>query len=214
MAIFINNIPAVDPNVKYEGKTYPGDKVPIQDVPIDSNVQYNGNSYPRDKVKYIAQRPDPTNQPSITIIGGIQLPPDTLILVNCEKIITKDTILDGVVVFEHIARHPYEIEFDIVIREQGAINGFDTGGTVSEFNIMGAFPQQAINKIWDQVWKPDSVQKVTNTYLHGLGISEIVIESVRAATVRGSKNIPVKIRAYENIPGQSLIITNQTITIK
>lgn len=213
MPIFINNIPVVDPNVKYEGKTYPQDRVKKAEVPINPNVDYAGKSYPQDKVAFNKPGVDPTNQPSIIYIGGLQLPPDTLIMLTGEKIITKDPILDGVVVFEHIARHPYEIEFDLVIREQGAINGFNTGDVIPGFSLVGAFPQQAMNKLWKQVWEPDSVQSLTNTYLNGLGIMEIVIESVRPATVRGSKNIPVKIRAYENIPGQSLIITNQTITV-
>lgn len=212
MPIFINNIP-VDPNVKYEGKTYPADRVPLAPVPIDPNVQYAGKVFPRDKVVYSPPAIDPTNQPSVIYIGGLQLPPDTLIMLTGGKIITKDPILDGVVVFEHIARHPYEIEFDLVIREQGAINGFNTGDTIPGFSLSGNFPQQALNKLWKQVWEPNSVQQVTNTYLNGIGILEIVIESIHPATVRGSKNIPVKIRAYENIPGQSLIITNQTITV-
>lgn len=206
--IFINNIPKVNPNVQYEGKTYPQDKVPLAPVPVDPNVNYNGQVFPRDRIQYQPPVADPTNQPSIIVIGGYQLPPDTLIRLGGKKVITKDAILDGVVVFEHISRYPYEIEFDIIIREDGAIPGFSTTIDVSAAaNAPQPFPQLSINNVWRQVWLPDSVQTIQNTYLNNLGILEIVIESIDPALVRGSKNIPIRMRAYENVPGKSLIIT-------
>jgi hypothetical protein len=44
--------------------------------------------------------------------------------------------------------------------------------------------------------------------LNNLGILEIIIKGVKPATVRGSKNVPITIKAFENIPGQSIIISN------
>jgi hypothetical protein len=211
MAIFINRKVPENPNVQYNGKTYPADREPIAAVPVDPNVQYNGATYPRDKVDYTPPVTDPTNNPSIIVIGGFQLPPDTLIMLNGEKIITSDPILDGVVVYEHISRRPYEIDFDIVIREQGAIQGYNNDGSQNESQSIPTpqpFPQQTINDVWTKIWQPDSVQQITNTYLNNLGILEIIIKGVKPATVRGSKNVPITIKAFENIPGQSIIISN------
>lgn len=208
--IFINNIPQGDPNVKYDGKTYPQDKVPNTPVQGDPNVNYQGGVYPRDKIKYSPPPTDPTNQPQILVIGGYQLPPDTLILLKGEKTITSDAILDGVVVYEHISRKPYDIDFDVVVRELGAIPGYSPGNSINIGQILlnQPFPQEQINDIWTKIWTPNTVLPVQNTYLNGLGILEIVIRKINPATVRGGKNIPVKIEAHENIPGQSLIISS------
>lgn len=211
MAIFINNTPRVNPDVHYDGKTYPQDRVPVTPVPGDPNVNYNNGVYPRDKIQYVPPQADPINQPSVTIIGGYLLPPDTLIMLNGKKIITSDSILDGVVVYEHISRKAYELDFDIIVREVGAISGYGLATNVNEAQqglMVQPFPQQAINDVWTKIWQPDSVQQIQNTYLNGLGILEIIIESISPATVRGSKNVPIKIKAFENIPGQSIIIAN------
>lgn len=211
--IFINRIPPPNPNVNYEGKTLPKDKVPLADVPVDPNVQYAGKTLPADKVQQVDVVIDPTNQPSVIVIGGYTLPPDTIIMLTGKKIIAKDAILDGVVVYEHIARHPYEIEFDVIVREDGAIPGYANQiNTSGQQYTQQPFPQIGINNIWRQIWLPDSVQQIQNTYLNGLGILEVIIEEVRPTAVRGSKNIPLKIKAYENIPGQSIIISNSTTT--
>lgn len=212
MAIFINRIPKQDPEVHYDGKILPQDKQPIAAVPQDPTVNYNGSELPRDKVQPVTQQIDPTNNPSSIMVGGYLLPPDTLVLLNGDKIITSDVILDGVVVYEHIARKPYEIDFDIIARPLGDIAGYGINTNVNESNPgalqQKSFPQQAINDIWTKIWQPDSVQPIQNTYLNSLGILEVIIKSISPATVRGTTNVPIKIKAFENIPGQSIIMTN------
>ena len=156
------------------------------------NVNYAGKILPRDKVAFEPIPVDPTNNPSLVTLGGVTLPNDTAIYLNGKKKLVMTPILDGVVVYERILREPYEIEFEGVIRTQ-------------EGNRQ-IFGQNEIDNIWSNVWLPNSVQKLVNTYLNKLGIMEVVIESITPYTVRGSTNIPFRIRAYENVPGQSLII--------
>jgi len=170
---------------------------------VDPTVNYNGYQLPRDKVEYVPAPVDQTNNPSALAIGGIFLPLDTMVYIDGMKEIAKSTILDGVVVYEHVARKPYQLEFDIVIRELGAIQA---PGTLTP-DFPGPFPQDQLVDFWDTVWLPDTIQSITNTYLNKLGILEIIIESINPATVRGSKNIPIRMVAYENVPGSSLIIS-------
>ena len=189
-----------DGSVRYAGKTLPKDaKKPVQTTgdtdPSPEQVNYNGRTLPQDKVNYVPPVKDLTNNPSLVVIGGITLPPDTAIYVNGKKTLATSKILDGVSVVERVLREPYEIEFECVIRTANA----DGTGYI--------FPQDELDNVWSNVWLPDSVQKVQNTYLNKLGIQEIVIESISPTTVRGSKNIPLRIRAYENVPGQTLLVT-------
>ncbi len=204
MAIFINRIPPQDPNVKYDGKTLPKDKVPIANPTPNPNVQYNGSVLPQDAIPYIPPVIDATNNPSLISIGGIYLPLDTEIYLNGKKVLAESQIIDGVSVFEHILRKPYEIEFNVVVRESTAIPGANFDPFVSQQS--NAFPQSQLNYLWTSIWQPNTVNTVVNTYLNGLGIQEIIIADISPSTVRGSKNIPVRIRAYENQPGLSIII--------
>jgi hypothetical protein len=194
--LFIKTPP--DPNINYAGKTLPKDaKKPVlasgDTVPDDGSVSYGGKEFPRDEKPFSPPTKDLTNNPSLVVIGGTTLPPDTAIYLNGKKVLATSKILDGVSVVERILREPYEIEFECVVRAQQA------GDYI--------FPQDALDNIWSNVWLPDTVQKIQNTYLNKLGVQEIIIESVSPTTVRGSKNIPLRIRAYENVPGQTLLIT-------
>jgi hypothetical protein len=160
-----------------------------------------------DKVKADAKKPvikytDPTNNPGLVILGalyqngtqkapGVELPGDVAIYINGEKIIAESQILDGVVVFEHIARKPYDIEFEMVLRTK---QGNDY-----------IFPQAYIQKIWADLWIIDGVISIQNTYLNGLGVSQMVIFSIEPTTVRGSTNMPLRIKGKENQSG--LLIT-------
>lgn len=204
MAIFINREPPQDPNVQYDGKTLPKDKVPLANPPIDPNVQYAGKILPQDALPYIPPTVDQTNNPSLINIGGIYLPQDTEIYLNGRKVLAESQIIDGVSVFEHILRKPYEIEFNVVVRESTAIPGSNFDPFVSPTS--NAFPQSQLNYLWYNIWTPNTVNTITNTYLNGLGIQEIIISDISPATVRGSKNIPLRIRAFENQPGLSIII--------
>lgn len=191
----INGVPLVDPNVKYAGKILPKDAAPLAEPPIDPNVFYAGKELPAEKTPIQIFGVDPTNDPSSIAIGGIFLPTSTQIIVRGEKILAESQIIDGVSVFEHISRKPYEIDFDIVIWQGDNSNRAST-----------AFPQQQINDIFSLIWLPNSVQKVQNTYLNGLNIQQIIIKSVSPQPKLGSTNVVIRIKAYENMPGETIIM--------
>jgi len=143
---------------------------------------------------------DPTNNPSILVIGAITLPQDVIIFINGKKVLVHDKILDGVSIIERISRDPYEIEFECTLRQANEI------GQVNSDLTTYIFPQKQWNLIWQKMWLPDTVQTVDNTYLNGLGISQIIIENITPMPKRGNKDIELRIKAYENVPGQTLII--------
>jgi hypothetical protein len=161
---------------------------------VQKEVNYNGKQLPRDKKAYQPPVTDLTNFPSLLIIGSILLPADTVIYMNGMKVLAQSKILDGVAVIERISRMPYELEFECVVREQDGSDNY-------------IFPQDTLDNIWVNLWLPDTVQTIQNTYLNKLGIQEMVIENVTPTTVRGSKNVPLRIRGYENVPGQTIIVT-------
>jgi hypothetical protein len=166
------------------------------------NVNYQGKTLPADRVAFTPTPTDLTNNPSrlrlYSPTYSLVLPQDTIIFLNGEKELAKTQILDGVVVYERICRKPYEIEFEFTLR---TINPNSNGEYV--------FPQEDMLDLWNNVWLPDSVVTIDNTYLNKLGIQEMIIERITPVTVRGSKNLPVKIVGYENQVGQSLIIQSQ-----
>lgn len=166
-------------------------------APVDAQgnqVTYNGGSYPRDKVTYKPVPPDPANNPSMLKINGIQLPGDIAIYFNFSKKLAVTPLLDGgVQVIEKINRNAYELEFECTIRDQD-----DQGNYI--------FPQNKAYEFLTNIFVPDSVLKLENTFLNKLGIREVVMDNGNQATVRGSKNIPLRFRMYENMPGQSLIV--------
>lgn len=194
-----------DTNVFYNGRILPAQaKKPIQTTGdtegIQRDVNYNGGQYPRDKKTYNPPVKDLTNNPSLVVIGDITLPADTIIYLNGSKTLAQSKILDGVTVIERVMREPYELEFECVVRAQDAAGNY-------------IFPQDALDNIWSNVWLPDSVHTIKNTYLNKLGIREIIIETITPTTLRGSKNIPLRIRAYENVPGQTIIVTPTSTTV-
>lgn len=195
MPFFINNQPAQDPTVKYAGKTLPADKAagPSQ-TPQPAAVEYAGKQLPRDKSLKAPVPKDLTNNPSLIIIGGITLPQDTVILMDFEKLIPGSKILDGVYVAEHVGRMPYELELE------GTFRVSDPTKT------MNIFPQEEIDNLFQNVWLPDTVQPVQNTYLNRLGIQEIIIKKGKTVTVRGSTNLPFRLWAMENQVGTTLIV--------
>jgi hypothetical protein len=188
-----------DTKVYYNGSILPLQaKRPVQTTGdtagVQADVNYNGGQYPRDKKTFNPPAKDLTNNPSLVTIGGITLPADTVIYLNGFKTLAQSKILDGVTVIERVSREPYELEFECVVRAQDAAGNY-------------IFPQDALDNLWTNVWIPDTVHTINNTYLNKLGIQEIVIESITPTTVRGSKNIPLRLRAYENVPGQTIIVT-------
>jgi hypothetical protein len=212
MAIIFRTHPQ-NPNVPYDGKVLPKDKAPARQIPPDPNVIYDGSTLPADKVTYIPFV-DKINTPgSVTLISPanqIILPPDTLISIHAEKHLVMTNILDGVSVFEHIQRKPCRIEFEGTLRMQ-IKGGVTYENTTPPAGLTGlidnVFPQDYLNALWTNIFLPATVLKVANSYLNGLGIQEIVIEGMSPSVVRGSRNVPYHITAWENVPGQSLIIT-------
>lgn len=148
----------------------------------------------------IINGPDLTNNPSRVLLGGYQLPLDTVIYLNGKKVFVLDKLLDGVSVVERISREPYELEFECVLRkklEDGKLN-YDKTQYI--------FPQDDLDDVWQKIWQPDTVVTIENTMINKLGIQEIIIETITPTTFRGSKNIALRIRGYENVPGQTLIL--------
>lgn len=206
----------INPNVPYNGKLVPQDKAPLRNDPPPASQTYDGKTLPQDKAAPVTQQVDLKNNPSSVEFWNINqttllatLPPDVLIITPAQKHIVATKILDGVNVYERIWREPTEIEFDFVLRMQqiGSVVYNNTqppaGSTGAVTNV---FAQDYLNTIWSQVFLPDTVVVVKNTMLNGIGIQQLVIRDFTPATVRGSTNIPCKMRCYENVPGQSLII--------
>lgn len=215
MAIFLRT---PNPNIHYNGKTLPKDKAPARSLPVDPDITYNGGTLPADKIVYVPFI-DSFNTPGeITLItpsNSITLPPDTKCFPHGAKHLAMTPLLDAedgqplVVAFERIQRKPYKIEIEGTFRMQ------NQGGTTYENTnppaglrgpINNVFAQQSLNAFWNGIWLIDTVVKIKNSYLNGLGIQEIVIEDMTPEVVRGSTNIPFHITAWENVPGQSLII--------
>lgn len=186
--ILLNNVPLPDPIVHYAGHDIPP-REPLMDVPVDPNVNYAGNTLPAQRVTPQPFKIDPTNNPSSIAIGGIFLPNSTQIIPKGEKILAESQILDGVSVFEHISRKAYEIDFDILIWDS---------------TMNAPFPQQQINDIWNNIWLPNTVQTLQNTFLNGCGILQIIIKSISPMPKLGSTNVILRIKALENQVGTSI----------
>lgn len=191
----INGIPLPDPNVRYEGYTLPQDAAVLADPPINPTVRYAGRTLPNDALPPPQPTIDLSNNPSAIVIGSVFLPASTQVILRGEKIIAESQIIDGVSVFEHISRKPYEIDFDITIWQSDNSNQAST-----------TFPQQQINNIFTDLWLPNSVQTLNNTYLNGLGIQQIIIKSIAPKPRLGSTILVITIRAYENQVGQTIIL--------
>jgi len=180
---------------------------------------YNNKILPKDAATPIKVANDEHNKPSETTIkwvntttGGttsINLPPDTIILPTGEKLIVESRILDGVSVTERIGRKPYEIEIEGTLRMSKTADGtgkyydFNTDGNQLTFSM---FPQDYINELFETVFVPDAVLDITNTLLNALGVLQIIVRQARIAPIAGSNNVTFRITAYENQPGESLII--------
>jgi hypothetical protein len=142
---------------------------------------------------------DPTNNPSEVWLNGVQLPVDVIIGLDGDKVIAESKILDGVVVYERVSRKPFEINFEFTCRKQDA-----TGKYV--------FPQGVIEDLMENVWRPDQVISLRNTFLNGLKIFNVVIQPITISTIRGNTNVIATIKAKEAVDnstdyGPTLIIS-------
>ena len=131
----INGTPVVNPEVQYGGQTIPPKPALAPVPPQNTTINYAGENLTKIPAKPTPNPTDYTNNPSYIVIGnsqlqgalgaglqllnGLQLPLDTIILINGKKILAESQIIDGVSVFEHISRKPYTIDFDFTIRPAG-----------------------------------------------------------------------------------------------
>jgi uncharacterized protein YlzI (FlbEa/FlbD family) len=129
---------------------------------------------------------------------AIQLPENTIILVNGEKIIAETRILDGVSVFERISRKPYEVNFEF--------NMYDRDIPSIPFSPF-IFPQGKLELIND-MFLENKVINVDNTLLNGYYIEELIIISFHTTTIRGTKTVLGSLKCKENF-----VNTNQTSLI-
>jgi hypothetical protein len=219
MPIF-NGVPQPDTNVNYDGYTLPKDKEPVTPVPVETDVNYAGYNLPAQKVTSIPFVTPQSNNPANLYLGNIGfitgqvsnndpvmilpggkglnlITAGVQILPKDEKILAESQIIDGVSVFEHINRRPVEFDIEILLWK----NGYGV-----------AFPQQTITTIWDNLWMPNTVQKVQNTFMNGIHVQEVIIKSISPMPRLGSTNVILKLKVVENQAGQSLIIGN-TLTL-
>ena len=156
---------------------------------------------------------DESNNPSVVKIGVkgnnamVQLPRDVIITINGKKIIAESKILDGVTVFERIARAPYEISFDFTVREYSLQQNIDaTINDITKKKGEYVFPQSVLQNLIKNIWEPNSILDIENTLLNNVfGIFEIVVEEIPdIATVQGSKNVPMKLSCKENYDSQDV----------
>ena len=136
---------------------------------------------------------DPKNNPSEVSINNVLLPPDTLIMINGEKVIAESKILDGVSVFERISRKPYEINLDFTVRQQNS-----EISTLLPDQGKYIFPQDKLEYYFQQIWTPNSIAVIKNTLLNGLGINEVAIKSINLTPIRGNTNVLGTIKCLEN----------------
>jgi hypothetical protein len=157
----------------------------------------------------------------------VQLPLDVIIMVNGKKIIAESKILDGVAVFERILRDPYKVDFEFTVRQLSTNANVDatlSGGTTTPLGnalnqngniVIGnflnksgvknyVFPQDILADYIKNIWEPNSIIEVENSYLNKVyGIFELVVEDLaEVATIRGSNNVPMKLSCKENYDSQ------------
>lgn len=197
--------------VIYDGKKLPQEQATeqFQEQPITS-VVYNGKTLPTDKgassmpIKDLSNDPSTitlTNLTNFTVLGtngfdpfsgGVTLPKDVKIRLNGRKILAMAPLLDDPVnTIQKIQRKPYCLDFDFTALQTGANGNY-------------VFPQDLIYDLFTKVWSPDTVVMIRHTLLNKLGIQELVFDEIDIDTIRGNVKVPIRLRAYENIPGQSL----------
>lgn len=152
-----------------------------------------------------------TNDICIVKLNGILLPLDVLISINGQKIIAQSQILDGVAVFERVTRKPYDIDFDFVVRgvKKTKPKGLIPGLTINKPTINNwIFPMEdtesdgiyypGVPTIFGYNWEPNEVLKVENLFLEKLGIRQVIVSDIQITTIRGSINVPIKLKCFED----------------
>lgn len=130
--------------------------------------------------------PNFLNYPSGVFLNNYMLPTDVVVGLDGEKVIAESKILDGVAVFERISRKPFDLNFEFTLRDYGALRG------------QNVFPQKMTEDVLNEVFAPDTVVDVFNSFLNGLGIKNAVIKSISYATFRGNTKVVCSIKAVES----------------
>jgi hypothetical protein len=148
-----------------------------------------------------------TNQVCFVSLNGVQLPVDVQISMNGNKIIAQSQILDGVSVFERVSRKPMDIDFDFTMRSQKTTYGRFLKPAINTW----IFPIDGINDVFSLIWEKDQVLEVKNLFLEKLGIRQVVVSDIQITTIRGSVDVPIKLKCIEDFystktQGTSLII--------
>lgn len=141
------------------------------------------------------------NDVNIVKLNGYTLPEDVQFSINYDKMIAQSQILDGVVVYERVTRKPAEITFEFTLREKKSKTPvIGVGG--AELNLATqtkyVFPMQLSKEIIQSVFNVDSVLKVENSYLNSVGIFQVVVSEMGIQLNRGTVNVPVRMRCYED----------------
>jgi hypothetical protein len=185
-------------------------------------INYQGYNLPEDAATPVTYTVDQTNNPGLVVIGGttgsiatslqlaiaspgggvpianqaVILPGDCAIGITWEKVLAVSGIIDGEDVIEHIRRKCCAIEFSFTLLSPNP-NG---GGYI--------FPQNDFKTLLNNVFLPNKVQSVQNTWLNSQGISQIVIHKMVPTPVKGSTKMMVRIVSIENIVGLPLTIAS------
>lgn len=140
---------------------------------------------------------DPGNNPArivFTSINGydIELPPDTMVKIDGQKVIENNAILGGVSVYDHVKRGPYTVDFECTLTQMQ--------------NNRYLFPQAKLITLWDRLFMPNESLWIENTYLNGLGVYELIVSEMEIGTSQGAMKLSLTIKAHENEINYSLII--------
>jgi len=135
------------------------------------------------------------------IVGGVTLPADVNIEPNFEKFIVLDNILNGAPVTEYVSRKATKFTITATFRAQynnGQINANDLTANI--------FPQDLLETFFQQVFQPNGSISIQNSILNGLGITNIIVQSMKPKFTNGSYNIGLTLECYEDVAGSSLLL--------
>lgn len=190
---------------------------------MPQEVRYAGKTYPQDAAPARTYTLDQTNNPGLVVIGGtagdvsanislqviagggsvpsatsgVILPADTVILVKWVKRLARSEILNGPDVTQMIRTRASEVIFTFTLRQPDTVNGGYK------------FPQDDFDTVLKNIFLPNKVQSVQNTWLNKQGITQLVFEELEPTVHRGATKMPVRLKGYQNMPGtSSLILTS------
>jgi hypothetical protein len=147
-------------------------------------------------------------------LGTEYLPMDVLFSLNSTKIIAQSQVLDGAMVFERVSRKPFDVDFDFVLRglaqnnDRRYFKNIDFNRPSQKEWIValddtkndnGTTQAIGLQTLFDKIWKLDTVLPVENNALNKIGIFNLIITDIQITTVRGSIDIPIKLKCVEDI---------------